>query len=61
MATDHDGNTLNVNDNIWVPCQITAINAGGQLALKALYSGANLTGYVNPSDSHKAGNFPDRP
>ena len=61
MATDHDGNTLAAENNIWVPCCITAIENTNQLVVTTSYSGATITGTILATDVHKSGNFPDRP
>lgn len=61
MPTDHDGDSISIGDNVWIPCQVTGFTNTNQLIVKTSYSGVTLGGNVAPSDSHKAGNFPDRP
>ncbi len=60
MATDHDGNTINVGDNVWLPASIVGINATtGVLTLTPSFGGSNVQ--VPADKVHRPRTFPDAP
>lgn len=60
MATDHDGTTLEVGDNIWVPATITSKTSLNVTASLALGTGS-VTVTATATRKDKPKNFPDGP
>jgi hypothetical protein len=61
MAQDHEGNTLQVGDNLWVPAVVTAVFSNGTVNVKTAYSNTQIVTPFAGTEGHKPSNFPDRP
>ena len=64
MGTSHDGDTISVGMNIWIPATVLNVSPGStnQLTVKAAYSGNTIMGQVAGTDTHvnKDPRFPDQ-
>lgn len=59
MATDFDGNTLNVGDKVWIPATITSTNSNPNVTVQTAYGSQSITLLANAT--RKPRSFPDAP
>jgi len=59
MATDYDGNSLSVNDKVWIPATVTSVGAT-TINVQTAYGNHTING-VQGDATRKPRAFPDAP
>lgn len=60
-STDHEGQTLNVGDNVWVPVTITSISTTGAVTGSMALGAGSVTVPGPNTHRDKPKSFPDLP